>query len=167
MPSSANTQLFGGTLPPDRSVITAGAPEPHGTPQSSSQSHLAGTSQGASNGQDTLQRGLWPSVAVPWRGSHCLCNNSHLSAEGPQQPQTADSLGRERGSCKKGFPEVLIQSEAQGFCSELLRTGHGMNRRSLGEQLLIVSWAPALFFGRAWRREKGGAPHLQTISTSF
>ena len=84
-----------------------------------------------------------------------MCNNGHLPAEGPQQHQTVDSLGGERGSCKKGCPEVLIQSKAQRFGSELLSTVQGPNRRSLGAAV-CGSRAPALPSGSACGQEKGG-----------
>lgn len=95
------------------------------------------------------------SAAARWRGSHSMCNNGHLPAEGPQQHQTVDSLGGERGSCKKGCPEVLIQSKAQRCALNYLalfrdRTEGAWAQLRVGLELLLYLLAEC-----AGRRREG------------
>lgn len=124
------------------------------------QSHLSGTSQGgASKGHDE------PYEAHSGMGcSHdggkgrYLCNNSHVSAEGPEN---------ESPSREKGFAEVLMQSKARASNSKLLRTGCGMNTKSLGSSCLLG--LEALFYFLAGRgcRSRAGNLIYNPTSTSF
>lgn len=110
----------------ERADVATGTPRLRGTSLSHSPSRLPGSSQGAYEERDKLQDGSDTSCSTV-----TACDSSHLPAEEPQQHRAAESSGQ-RGCSQKGFPELPIQSKAQGFCPELLGVGRRMNWKKPG-----------------------------------